>query len=88
MKKGFTIVELMMVFVIFGIIAAVALPSVMKFMRHSVVTVDGKEVFRGRAICVEVKSAGAATEIDIGRGPLCIFPGDHYVSKNVVVETH
>ena len=88
MKKGFMLIELMIVVMILGILVALAFPAIYKFRQHSVVTVDGKEVFRGRTICVSVKSAGAATEIDIGKGPFCILPGDHYVSKDVKVETH
>lgn len=87
-KMGFALVELVIVAMILAIIAAVSLPALGKVLQHSVVFVDGKKVFDGRAYCLEVKSAGAATEINIGRGPLCLIPGDHYVSNNVKVETH
>ncbi len=87
-KKGFTLIELMIVACIVGIVVAIAIPPVFVYRRHSIVTVDGKQVFSGRAICVTVKSAGASTEVDIGSGPFCVLPGDHYVSKDVNVVTH
>lgn len=87
-KNGFEIIDAMIMTAIIGIVAAVIIPRVTGFFRISTVYIDGKQVFEGRTYCLDVKSAGAATEIDIGRGPMCLFPGDHYVNRNVKVETH
>lgn len=88
MWEEFNLIEFAIIAAIVGVFLAILVPGISGLHRNSVVTVDGKQVFSGRTYCVEVKSAGAATEIDIGRGPLCLLPGDHYVSKNVSVETH
>lgn len=43
-------------------------------------------VYEGRKACVAVESAGDGTTITIGRGPLCILPGQTLVG-NYTVET-
>jgi hypothetical protein len=56
--------------------------------KRAIVFVDGKKVYYGRNICIHVFRDGAETEVDIDKGPLCLIPGDRYVSKYVTVETH
>jgi prepilin-type N-terminal cleavage/methylation domain-containing protein len=87
-ENGFTLIEVVIVLMIFATLGAMTVPALLGFQRRSKVWVDGTQIFEGRAWCVSTKSAGASTEIELGRGPLCILPGDHYVSKDVRVETH
>lgn len=54
---------------------------------HLNVFVEEKLVYDGRSACVEVSSGGATTQIDINGGWYCLFPKEHYTSKNVRVET-
>ena len=49
------------------------------------VLVDGKTVFKGLSGCVQVKSTGATTRVDVGGGFLCLFPQAYYVSKDVKI---
>lgn len=48
--------------------------------------VDGNLVFDGISACIDVKSTGATTRVDISSGFLCMFPNKYYVSKNVKLE--
>lgn len=51
------------------------------------ITVDGRVIYTGSAACTSVKSAGATTQVNIGRGLLCLLPGQQIVSRDVLVET-
>jgi hypothetical protein len=48
-----------------------------------IVQIDGREVFRGSNACIDESSLGAATRVQINRGPLCMLPGPKYTSNNV-----
>ncbi len=56
------------------------------FQPAVIVSIDGKEIYRGSNACIEETSLGAATHVQIGRGPLCLFPGPKYTSKNVTTK--
>ena len=51
-----------------------------------VVFVDGNKIYSGSAACVDVKSAGDNTRVDVYGGFLCALPRAYYVSKNVRIE--
>lgn len=82
-EKGLDSIECMLVVLIIGILGSLAVTLLGSMLQTAVVEVDGKEIFRGMAFCVEVKSAGAATSVDIGVP--CKFPAQHYTTKDVKV---
>ena len=81
--KKFSFVEVMVVVVILITLSALAAGVVALVFQKATVVVSGEEVFRGMALCVEVKSAGAATSVTIGVP--CRFPGQHYTAKDIEV---
>ena len=50
---------------------------------HLKITKDGKEIYNGRSACVNVKSAGDTTRVDISGGFLCMFPKAYYTGRDI-----
>lgn len=52
------------------------------------VYVEDKLVYSGRSACVDVKSTGATTRVDVLGGPYCLLPKAYYVSQDVRLESN
>lgn len=50
-------------------------------------TVDDVLVYEGTSACIEVKSTGSTTRVDIHGGLFCMFPKEYYISNNVKMTT-
>lgn len=51
------------------------------------VTIGGKPYYTGPAPCVNTRSVGAASQVEIGGGFLCLFPLKAYVGNDVKITT-
>lgn len=51
------------------------------------VTIAGKPYYTGPAPCVSTKSVGAASQVEIGGGFLCLRPLKAYVGNDVKITT-
>ena len=47
------------------------------------ISVGSKIVYQGPSACTQIESAGAATIVRIGGGPLCLLPKARYAGNNI-----
>lgn len=47
---------------------------------------SGQVIYSGNSACINVKSAGTATRVDISGGFLCLYPERYFVGNDVSAE--
>lgn len=46
---------------------------------------DDQLIYQGNKACVSVQSGGDTTTVEIGKGYMCVFPGQYIVGKNIEI---